>query len=139
MADSRRGDTPKYIGQSELAEFLAESTTTTAVVDCRDGDRKEGGWIVGSIHFPSKQATQEAFEGLLAHLKQTGAQRVVFHCMFSQARGPGTALRFVSLFPPQARGPMQVMILDGGFKGFFHWADIHKRTDLIERTGYGFL
>jgi rhodanese-related sulfurtransferase len=136
---TRGGDIPRYIGQSQLVELLADDTIATAIVDCRDRDRNEGGWISGSIHFPSKQATEEAFNELLERLKQSGVQRVVFHCMFSQARGPGAAQRFVALFPPHVRGAMQVMILDGGFRGFYHWAEQHHRTELIERTGYGFL
>lgn len=134
-------ESPRFIGQPQLAEWLSNNATssTTAVVDCRDGDRQEGGWVRGSIHFPSKSTTIESFGVLLSQLKHSGIQRVVFHCMFSQARGPGAARKFVTLFPLEARGGMEVFILEGGMQGFFRWAEAHQRMELIERTGQCFL
>jgi hypothetical protein len=134
-------DVPRYISQPELAELLTNKSTsqTTAVVDCRDDDRIEGGWVRGSIHFPSKRATPDAYAQLLASLTHSGIKRVVFHCMFSQARGPTGARKFVSLFPVQARGGLEVLILEGGMQGFFRWADANQRMELVERSTQCFL
>lgn len=130
---------PKYISQSDLAALLDSAGAATAVVDCRDNDRREGGWVNNSIHFPSRSATPEAFAALFDSLKSKNIENVVFHCMFSQARGPGSANAFVGMFSPSVRGNMRVMILQGGFRGFYHWAKEHQRADLITQSGYGFL
>ncbi|CUE69024.1 rhodanese-like protein, putative [Bodo saltans] len=138
---SQNSEAPRYISQPELAELLTNKSTsqTTAVVDCRDEDRNEGGWVRGSIHFPSKRATPDAYAQLFASLTQSGMKRVVFHCMHSQVRGPTGARKFVTMFPAQARNGLEVLILEGGIQGFFRWADANHRMELVERTSQCFL
>lgn len=123
----------EYVAPAVVAELLDVSRGTgVAVVDMRDTDRQEGGWINGSIWFPSQDASKERYADLLESLRKSQVHSVVFHCMFSQARGPKAARTFSALFPPHVRGGnMKVMILEGGIRGFLQWAQTNNRRDLI--------
>lgn len=102
---------PTYIEPHELFELMQRSPSSVAVVDARDDDRTN--WIVGSISYPSLSWTEKGWAELGARLE--GVPIVVFHCMFSQVRGPKAAMRFASTFP---NTQSQIRVLRGGFVGF---------------------
>ena len=76
--------------------------------------------MINSIHIPFCQ-----LEGQLVHLRDLlerrvpAPTRVVFHCHYSQTRGPAAARLFLrSLRETPGPSPPQVLILEGGFKLF---------------------
>ncbi|RMZ81827.1 hypothetical protein DV738_g2110, partial [Chaetothyriales sp. CBS 135597] len=79
-----------YIQPSTLASLLSdpESAAKTAVIDVRDSDHV-GGHIRGSTWVPLPQLDARIPELLRQNRDK---DRVVFHCMLSQQRGPTAAL-----------------------------------------------
>ena len=66
-------------------------TPTLAIIDVRDSDHI-GGHIATSMHVASS-TLDYAMPQLVRTLRETDV--VVFHCMLSQQRGPGAALRYM--------------------------------------------
>ncbi|GIQ80835.1 hypothetical protein KIPB_004572 [Kipferlia bialata] len=87
-------DTVTYITASQLSGWLRDASTRASchVVDVRQEDR-EAGWIKGSENVPIDRL-DEQLEWLLGQNRQKSA--IVFHCMYSQVRGPKAAMRFLS-------------------------------------------
>jgi rhodanese-related sulfurtransferase len=81
-----------YIKPSALSNQLLDPSASSkvAVVDVRDNDYL-GGHIKNSVHAPIDQFDARMPE-LLRTLKDK--DRVVFHCMLSQQRGPSAALSY---------------------------------------------
>lgn len=81
-----------YIHPTDLSSQLLNPTTASkvAVVDVRDNDYV-GGHVKDSIHAPIDQLDARMPE-LLRTLKDK--DKVVFHCMLSQQRGPKAALAY---------------------------------------------
>lgn len=82
----------KFIKPADLANSLRQPQTASgvAVIDVRDDDHI-GGHIKGSQWVPINQLDARMPE--LLRVNQ-GKERVVFHCMFSQQRGPKAALAY---------------------------------------------
>ncbi len=58
-----------------------------------------------------------AADKVVTAVLRTSPTRVVFHCMFSQQRGPFCASRFAARLPAGQALP-EVLILHGGWKGW---------------------
>ena len=110
-----------YVEPEVLAELLAAGQTGLVVVDVRDSDfraaRTGRRKIRGAWHAPACELRSDA--GLLVQALR-GADTVVFHCMFSQQRGPACAQAYAQhrrkIAPPL---PAQhVLVLRDGFAGF---------------------
>lgn len=82
----------------DLAAQLTSSPSSVAVVDVRTSDYL-GGHIKGSIHAPITELEARIPE-LLRVLEDK--DRVVFHCMLSQQRGPWAALAYARAKAQQA-------------------------------------
>lgn len=99
-----------------------------AVVDVRDDDYNQGGHIKGAVNFPSANFTKTVTQLIEA---TGGADKVVFHCQFSQVRGPQCAryyegkIRGIDSFKGQ-----EVCVLTGGFNS---WYDEYACTEYIEK------
>jgi rhodanese-related sulfurtransferase len=87
--------TLKYLNRTQLApKVLAAASgdpNSLAIIDVRDSDYL-GGHISGAQNFPAGNLEWRMPE--LLRVTQ-GKKIVVFHCMLSQQRGPGAALRFL--------------------------------------------
>lgn len=124
---------------ADLARFLHCLRTdpkTVAVVDVRDDDRANG-HIAGSTRAPSETFT-DCLSDYVERFKEM--TRVVFHCMYSQARGPKCARRFAKKCDEEfgaGTGP-KVFVLDGGFQRFFkeHGEDKDLFEDLDWKAQY---
>ncbi|RMZ80803.1 hypothetical protein DV737_g2826, partial [Chaetothyriales sp. CBS 132003] len=81
-----------YLPSSTLASLLSDSHSAakTAVIDVRDSDHI-GGHIKGSTWVPLPELDARIPE--LIRLNKN-KERVVFHCMLSQQRGPMAALKY---------------------------------------------
>lgn len=82
----------KYVKPVDLANSLRQEQTRSkvAVIDVRDNDHV-GGHIRGSRWVPVNQ-----LDARMAELLRVNAEkdRVIFHCMLSQQRGPKAALAY---------------------------------------------
>ena len=83
----------EHLTPQDLASLLSSPTTAskTTIVDVRDDDHI-GGHIKGSIWVPVQQLDARVPE-LIRLTKDK--EKVVFHCMLSQQRGPSSALKFL--------------------------------------------
>lgn len=114
------------ITSPELATLLLDgnSASKVAVIDVRDSDHL-GGHIKGSSWIPTDQLDMRIPELMRLHKDK---DRVVFHCMLSQQRGPASALKFARALQTAAEkasvedgqrrdneGRPQVYVLEGGF------------------------
>jgi len=106
----------RYISAAELAAHLkGPDASSTRVVDVRDDDFG-GGCVRTAVNRPAHLLGEEAYlDRCVAEM--AGAKRVVFHCMFSQQRGPVAA----SLFAAKLQGGVEqpeVLVLSGGWRGW---------------------
>ncbi|AOW04250.1 Rhodanese-like domain-containing protein [Yarrowia lipolytica] len=98
------------------------------VVDVRDDDYNQGGHIRGAVNFPSANFTK-SFEDLVE--TSASAEAVVFHCQFSQVRGPQCARYYESKIKAlDSFKGQEVCVLSGGFNS---WYDEFACTKYIER------
>lgn len=98
--------TPRYVSNTQLRALLSKSKNRTpeeagvdkgkqeknvVIIDVRDSDRADG-WIPGSHNVPSATF----YEQIPYLMRQYSDEPVmlVFHCMFSQSRGPNCARLF---------------------------------------------
>jgi len=95
----------------------SDARESTVIVDVRDTDFK-GGNIRGALNIPSEHFYNDAqVDDLVERFAQS--QYVVFHCMFSQQRGPFCATKFASrLGAAQLPQKPQVFVLERGFSGW---------------------
>lgn len=105
-----------YLSAPELATLLSQPDAAAAVrvVDVRDSDY-EGGHIRGCTHVPAHQFLANV--GAYA-ARWRNDQRVVFHCMLSQVRGPKCATRLAATLADGPPGGPDVFVLDGGWSAF---------------------
>ena len=118
-----------YIHPTSLASLLSDPATAskTAIIDVRDSDHI-GGHIKSSSWIPVAQLDARIPELLRLNKDK---DKVVFHCMLSQQRGPQAALRYARAKQAQQakgarkrenatagdggpQGP-EVCVLEGGF------------------------
>ena len=114
----------QYISPETLVAWLRDGGGggghPVRVVDVREGDFKRTGTkIRGAVNVPAYQIRADGGRGLVEMLRCEPI--VVFHCMYSQQRGPSSAL--IYLRAAAAAGAEQqrqeVYVLRGGFDGFF--------------------
>lgn len=95
------------------------------IVDVRNSDFSQYGYkIRNAINHPANSDVSE----LVEHLKHK--EIVIFHCMYSEIRGPSMARNYIDYREADAIDfeSQRVMVLEGGFNGFwtkFH-SDSHK-------------
>ena len=107
-----------YILREELVQALKNNPDSVAVVDVR-GDDHVGGHIKGSTNVPSHTLDWRMPE-LVRTLKDK--EVVVFHCAYSQVRGPKAFREYRELRraardkagEPEA-DPQRACVLQGGF------------------------
>lgn len=111
--------------------------TLVIVVDCRDrGEIYADGCIRSSCHMPCSafeddDSADKQVERLLASVVHSPRPVFVFHCAFSQQRGPFCAQRFLSRCSVRddmgARLP-SVYVLEGGFA---NWRQLARENELV--------
>jgi rhodanese-related sulfurtransferase len=125
MEDCRNPDL-NTISHDTMAQLISNSTLPFTVIDCRFDYEFEGGHIKGALNLNSPIKVEEYFFKLKDQIQTMMQQRaiVVFHCEFSQHRGPKMyrTLREIDRtlhmhHYPQIFYP-EVYLLEGGFKEF---------------------
>ena len=104
------------------------TTAQYQVIDVRNSDFNEYGHkIKGAMNHPAKADISD----ILKLYKDK--QMVIFHCMFSEIRGPSTARRYhhERAEKYQKAQPQQVRILSGGFVGFWKKFNGDKQKDIL--------
>jgi hypothetical protein len=108
---------------SELAMVLRDESPSAAakplIIDVR-GEDFEGGHIRSAVNVPEDDFEDDDDVDALV-TKYKDQERIVFHCMMSQVRGPKCARRFLSrmavVLDGQEHQP-RVEVLTGGFQLF---------------------
>eukprot|EP00030_Apusomonadida_sp_AF-17_P003492 a352269_69.p2 GENE.a352269_69~~a352269_69.p2 ORF type:complete len:148 (-),score=39.46 a352269_69:405-821(-) len=132
MAGSTPDARVTRVSGSELIRLLTgDKRTQVLVVDVRDDDF-EGGNIKGAHHFPSESfEADNVADFVVASAKKLGGERllVVFHCMYSQQRGPSMAeLVRAELAERGASENLELSVLSGGFVSFSRFATKHPEV-----------
>ncbi|TYZ62526.1 hypothetical protein PybrP1_012708 [[Pythium] brassicae (nom. inval.)] len=135
------GFTPSFsrpfqrISPTELAKALRADPSTGSrplVIDVRDEDFA-GGHIRSAVNLPEENFVEDDDVDAIVR-RHKDEELIVFHCMFSQVRGPSCARRFVARMAvvlADADHTPDVRVLTGGYQGF---ANIYKDdADLIEQ------
>ena len=99
----------QFISAKDLAARLGR----VLVVDVRSYD-KRGGRIRGARSVPIHSFNASA---VVDEALAEGVEAVVFHCMFSQERGPKAA-RYCAQEVERRGGGVDVLVLEGGFQGW---------------------
>lgn len=148
--------TLKFIKPADLATTLIDPNTSSklAIVDVRDDDHI-GGHIKSSQWVPINQFDARMPEVLRVN---AGKDRVVFHCMLSQQRGPKAALTYARARAERVKkdrreagtdedgedgnvvdgegriGGQEVCVLEGGFDNWRrYYAEDQKLTEGYEK------
>ncbi|KAL0481709.1 dual specificity phosphatase [Acrasis kona] len=119
-----------YLTGDELVQ-LFNSDEKFAIIDVRDDDWVQGN-IKGSMHIPSAQFDHTRAKKLAEELEKRNISTVIFHCHFSQQRGPSGAKKFSNVVEwEMPNSKFDVRVLQGGWGDFFRK---NKGNDaLIER------
>uniref|UniRef100_A0A6U3WS96 Rhodanese domain-containing protein n=1 Tax=Ditylum brightwellii TaxID=49249 RepID=A0A6U3WS96_9STRA len=108
----------KRISHAELYWSILEGSKDVVVVDVRGSDQR-GGHIPGALHFPYETFDPSSLITTLSSKKTP--KRLVFHCMFSQQRGPACAQRTHDFINSQRQRPeISVRVLLGGFHSWIN-------------------
>ena len=117
-----------YLDPAALTQLMSklELGKELLIVDVRDEDRNVG-WIKGSTHMPSGSLTPTSM-ARFAELSAT-ASLVVFHCQFSQVRGPKARRMFESILEGATGRRPQSAVLRGGYENY----SIFARNSNLEK------
>ena len=112
----------QYIEPSELASWLRTASIERGpvqVVDVREGDyTRRMCKIKGAINFPANQIRADNAKGLLDIVREE--PNLVFHCMYSQQRGPTSSQIYKRAAATGEFARQQnVYVLRGGFDRFY--------------------
>ena len=108
----------EYIEPSTLVAWIRNQHPGFAIVDARTTDygaKRYGGLkIAGAYHFPVSNMRADPSR-LVDGLRKArpDVDTVVFHCMYSQYRGPESARHYLA-----AGGLQRILVLRGGFANF---------------------
>lgn len=117
----------RYVGPQELVRWFDDgSIEHIAIIDVREADYVTGR-VKGSLHYPFHKLTEHLPELVaMAATKRT----IIFHCHFSQTRGPRAA-KLLSMELPEEEAT-RVCVLEGGWKTWQTLCHHTNRLDLIE-------
>jgi M-phase inducer tyrosine phosphatase len=112
----RAGQDYERIDPGDLAALMRDCRpyATLVIVDCRSAYEYQGGHIQSARHC---QAAPE-FEQLFRDAYAAGAC-FVFHCEFSQFRGPAGLEAFREVVRGQGAACPALFVLDKGYRGFY--------------------
>jgi rhodanese-related sulfurtransferase len=104
------------ISSLNLRELILNANKKFQVVDVRDDDFSVGK-IVGAINVPSS-VFEDKLEELSSNLLKQQKKNVIFHCHYSQVRGPSCANSFKRFVDEKYPETFNVLVLQGGWDGF---------------------
>lgn len=123
---------PEFLSAQQVLNYVRDGKRI-AIIDVREDDRA-GGHIKGSYHVPAPELLANPSKYLSL---ADGNDLVVFHCMFSQYRGPACANAFIKSLTErmyedddESHNP-EVCIMAGGFQAFAKLA-MQGNMDAVE-------
>lgn len=117
-----------YIEPTEVAALLrGPEVEKTVVIDVRDEDFR-GGHIRGAVNIPSHNFYKDERINEIFQQHCSGKEKIIFHCMMSQVRGPKCAGR-TSTVLRGVTGKPQIFVMSGGFQRF---AEMFEGSELIQ-------
>jgi len=121
------------VGVEEVARLVGSGGSDFVVVDVRDGDFGEGGFVRGAVNVPSDTFRERIGAVLEEH---GGKETIVVHCMMSQMRGPTCATMLVqAMNAAEVPWRANVVVMTGGFRQFRY--SYGGRADLISDADAG--
>lgn len=122
---------PIYVTPRSLIPQL-RTTKPPVIIDVREEDRR-GGHIKSSLHIPAPTFRADPSKYLYLCDK---SDRIIFHCMYSQVRGPTCAAVFANAIEKamehgSVKNVPEVVVLEGGFQAFAA-AVSSDQSDLLE-------
>lgn len=129
LEEGRHADL-RNISALTVAELIQgrfnDVVTNFLIVDCRYPYEYEGGHITGAVNLYTPAMIEKFFYSDIEDIPTWGRNIIIFHCEFSQQRGP-TLLRHLRQFDRERnlhRFPgldyPEIYILHGGYDRFFH-------------------
>lgn len=122
-ATAMSDDELEYISPAEVKAGL--EANALLLVDVRDDDRASSGWVPGSVWLPTTQlrsgnATKNAefLDNWLRGTLAAGPRHIVFHCQYSQMRGPWAAARAMESLKRLTMRDVRVSVMTSGFIGW---------------------
>ena len=113
-----------------LRQMILNQKTNFQIIDVRDDDFSIGK-IFGSKNFPSIDF-DEKLEDLTKFLLKNEKKQLIFHCYYSQARGPRCAQTFQEFVDDKyPNNKFQIFVLEGGWCNFYEKFGDDKK--LIEK------
>lgn len=113
----------EYVGPRDLAAVLKDESPSAPakplIIDVR-GDDFAGGHIRSAVNVPENDFQDDDDVDALVE-KYKDQERIVFHCMMSQVRGPACARRFLSRLEIKLENEEhkpKVEVLQGGYQLF---------------------
>ena len=105
----------EWLEPNELYQIMKNRAESVIVVDVRDDDFEEGK-ICSSINIPSESILINGFPLRFLERFQNVKQPVlvVFHCFYSQCRGPACAEALANAL--QNRENVRIAVLTGGYQ-----------------------
>eukprot|EP00462_Mataza_sp_D1_P018854 CAMPEP_0175126594 /NCGR_PEP_ID=MMETSP0087-20121206/3940_1 /TAXON_ID=136419 /ORGANISM="Unknown Unknown, Strain D1" /LENGTH=1418 /DNA_ID=CAMNT_0016408523 /DNA_START=130 /DNA_END=4386 /DNA_ORIENTATION=- len=120
----------KRISANTLAELFAgdysQRLSHFVVVDCRFKFEYNGGRIKGAVHACFKNQVQALYSECKRFITEQPQAKVamIFHCEYSQERGPKACQFFQNMDRSQNHWPHldfpEVYVLEGGYRKFFN-------------------
>jgi rhodanese-related sulfurtransferase len=105
-----------YMEPKEIEKKIKNKLDNYLVVDVRDDDY-ELYKIKGSKNYPSYKFEKEA-EKLYDYVKSKSIQDIIFHCTYSQVRGPKAAKHFQEKYKE-----FNIFVLKGGILNFVNYVE----------------
>lgn len=125
LLEDPRDPSKNTISAETLAEFLQTSERPCLIVDCRFDYEYAGGHIENAVNLNDPKEMEALFFKDKATVEQLMNKVIVFHCEFSQKRGPAMyqALREIDRRLHMEHYPRlfypEIYVLEGGYKLFY--------------------
>ncbi|ODV59661.1 phosphatase YCH1 ASCRUDRAFT_19880, partial [Ascoidea rubescens DSM 1968] len=84
----------RFLEPETLRVWLVEKKAPFMIIDVREDDYSIGK-IKGSFNMPYYTLNQTMLDSIYERSINENIQNIVFHCSYSQQRGPSTALAFL--------------------------------------------
>ncbi|KAG9306699.1 hypothetical protein G9A89_004246 [Geosiphon pyriformis] len=121
---------PDYIEAEDLARIIKDKSKISGrdylVVDVR-GDDFENGNIPGCLNITSQELARNIQPFINKH---KNVPQIIFHCTFSQVRGPRSASLYLEASVKTAGETQKIQVLRGGFE---EWEEKYRDDpELVE-------
>mmetsp|Transcript_7406 Transcript_7406/g.10930 ORF Transcript_7406/g.10930 Transcript_7406/m.10930 type:complete len:127 (-) Transcript_7406:2204-2584(-) len=123
----------RYVTNETVVDWMRKKKPGFLIIDVRESDFA-GGNIKGAINMPAFEFKLASMKKLCDIGEKKNIDTFVFHCMYSQSRGPATASSFTRYTQKQGKS-YEILVLKGGWKTFYrHVKGFKDENELIENV-----